>query len=73
MTYDIETNVLLNMIKWNIGWKYVDILKMFGGKICKLLSLIIGISLIPLGDKNTFKYIVEKTGFKHKLNFVSVL
>lgn len=31
------------MIKWNIGWKYVDILKMFSSKICKLLYLIIDV------------------------------
>lgn len=61
------------MIKWKIVWKYVDILKMLGGKICKLLSSNIGISLNPLRHKHTFKYIVEKTGFKHRLNFVYVL
>lgn len=41
MICDIDIKILLNMFKWNIGWKYVDILKMFGSKICKLLSLII--------------------------------
>lgn len=45
---------------------------MFGGKICKLLSLIIdiikGINL--LRHKHTFKYLVEKARLKHKLNFV---
>lgn len=58
------------MIKWNVRWKYVDILKLFVVKTCK--CLIIGISN-SLGRKHIFKYIVERTGFKHELNFVYVL
>lgn len=70
---EIEKNVLLNMIKWSIGWQYVDILNMVV-KICNLLSLIMdGISINRLWHKHTFKYIVEKTMFKHKPNFFYVL
>lgn len=66
-------NVLLNMIKWSIGWQYVDILNMVV-KICNLLSLIMdGISINRLWHRHTFKYIVEKTMFKHKPNFFYVL
>lgn len=70
---EIEKNVLLDMIKWSIGWQYVDILNMVV-KICNLLSLIMdGISINRLWHKHTFKYIVEKTMFKHKPNFSYVL
>lgn len=57
---EIKTNVLLNMIKWSIVWRYLDILKVFGCKICKLLSLIMdNVSLTHLWPKHTFKDIVE--------------
>lgn len=70
---EIETNAVLDVIKWSSGWQYVDNLKMFGGKICELLSLIMdSISLNHLWHAHTFKDIVEKTVFKHKPNFCVV-
>lgn len=57
---EIKTNVLLNMIEWSIVRRYLDILKVFGCKICKLLSLIMdNVSLTHLWPKHTFKDIVE--------------
>lgn len=61
------------MNKWNIEWKYVVILNEIASKIYKLWSLIMCISLNLLGHKFTFKYTVEKAGFKHKLKYTSCM